>query len=169
MVRVLVVLLLVTNIFSQEGGASNTSADQDTMSLDSTIPSSAPVAVVEGYKVVVREGRIPGRKKRFGKMLLSPIDASAQQKLSQKVDLLLDAAGGDTLSLEARKSYDLNKDKISFNWSSMSDVDFKQDNQTAIGFRIPEVMLEQIFLFKLTLNDGRYNTEYFVGIKTKPG
>ncbi len=169
MVRVLAVLLLVSNVFSQEGGASNTSADQDTMSLDSTIPSTAPVAVVEGYKVVVQKGRIPGRKKRFGKMLLSPIDASAQQKLSQKVDLLLDAASGDTLSLEARKSYDVNKDKISFNWSSMSDVDFKQDNQTAIGFRIPEVMLEQIFLFKLTLNDGRYNTEYFVGIKTKPG
>jgi len=169
MVRVLAVLLLVSNVFSQESGASNTSAGQDTMSLDSTIPSTAPVAVVEGYKVVVQKGRIPGRKKRFGKMLLSPIDASAQQKLSQKVDLLLDAASGDTLSLEARKSYDVNKDKISFNWSSMSDVDFKQDNQTAIGFRIPEVMLEQIFLFKLTLNDGRYNTEYFVGIKTKPG
>ena len=169
MVRVLAFLLLVTNIFSQEGGASNSSAEQDTMSLDSTIPSTAPVAVVEGFKVVLREGRIPGRKKRYSKMRLSPIDAKAQQKLSQKVDLLLDAASGDTLSLEARKSYDENKDKISFTWASMSDVDFKQQNQTAIGFRIPEVMFEQIFLFKLTLNDGRYNTEYFVGIKAKPG
>ena len=169
MVRVLAFLLLVTNIFSQEGRASNSSAEQDTMSLDSTIPSTAPVAVVEGFKVVLREGRIPGRKKRYSKMRLSPIDAKAQQKLSQKVDLLLDAASGDTLSLEARKSYDENKDKISFTWASMSDVDFKQQNQTAIGFRIPDVMFEQIFLFKLTLNDGRYNTEYFVGIKTKPG
>ena len=168
MVRVLAVLLLVTNIFSQEGGTSNTSADQDTMRLDSTIPSTAPVAVVEGFKVVVREQRIPGRKKRYSKMRLSAVDAKAQQKLSQKVDLLLDAASGDTLSLEARKSYDENKDKISFTWASMSDVDFKQQNQTSIGFRIPEVMFEQIFLFKLTLNDGRYNTEYFVGIKTKP-
>ena len=168
MVRVLAVLLLVTNIFSQEGGTSNASADQDTMRLDSTIPSTAPVAVVEGFKVVVREGRIPGRKKRYSKMRLSVVDAKAQQKLSQKVDLLLDAASGDTLSLEARKSYDENKDKISFTWASMSDVDFKQQNQTSIGFRIPEVMFEQIFLFKLTLNDGRYNTEYFVGIKIKP-
>jgi len=168
MVRVLAVLLLVTNVFSQGVGASNTSA-QDTMSLDSTKPSSAPVAVVEGFKVVLREGRIPGRKKRFSKMRLMPIDAEAQQKLTQKVDLLLDAASGDTLSLDARKSYDENKDKISFKWASMSDVDYEQQNQTAIGFRLPEIMLEQIFLFKLTLNDGRYNTEYFVGIKTKPG
>ena len=168
MVRVLAVLLLVTNIFSQEGGTSNKSADQDTMRLDSTIPSTAPVAVVEGFKVALREGRIPGRKKRYTKIRLSAVDAKAQQKLSQKVDLLLDAASGDTLSLEARKSYDENKDKISFTWASMSDVDFKQQNQTSIGFRIPEVMFEQIFLFKLTLNDDRYNTEYFVGIKTKP-
>ena len=168
MVRVLAVLLLVTNIFAQEGGRSATPADQDTMRLESTIPSTAPVAVVEGYKVVAREQRIPGRKKRFGKMLLSPVDATAQQKMSQKVDLLFDAVSGDTLSLEARKSYDENKDKISFSWDSMSGVDFKDQNKTAIGFRIPEVMSEQIFLFKLTLNDGRYNTNYLVGIKTKP-
>ena len=87
MVRVLAFLLLVTNIFSQEGGASNSSAEQDTMSLDSTIPSTAPVAVVEGFKVALREGRIPGRKKRYSKMRLSAVDAKAQQKLSQKVDL----------------------------------------------------------------------------------
>ena len=84
MVRVLAVLLLVTNIFSQEGGISDTPADQDTTRLESTIPSTAPVAVVEGFKVVVREQRIPGRKKRYSKMRLSPIDATAQQKLSQK-------------------------------------------------------------------------------------
>ena len=168
MVRVLAVLLLVTNIFAQESGRSATPADQDTMRLESTIPSTAPVAVVEGYIVVAREQRIPGRKKRFGKMLLSPVDATAQQKMSQKVDLLFDAVSGDTLSLEARKSYDENKDKISFSWESMSGVDFKDQNKTAIGFRIPEVMSEQIFLFKLTLNDGRYNTNYLVGIKSKP-
>ena len=169
MVRVLAVLLLVTNIFSQEGGISGTPADQDTTRLESTIPSTAPVAVVEGFKVVAREQRIPGRKKRFSKMRLSPIDATAQQKMSQKVDLLLDAASGDTLSLEARKSYDENKDKISFSWDSMSGVNFKDQNKTAIGFRVPEVTVEQIFLFKLTLNDGRYNTNYLIGIKTKPG
>ena len=168
MVRVLAVLLLVTNIFSQEGGISDTPADQDTTRLESTIPSTAPVAVVEGFKVVVREQRIPGRKKRYSKMRLSPIDATAQQKLSQKVDLLLNAASGDTLSLEARKSYDENQDKISFSWASMSGVDFKQLNETAVGFRIPNVTTEQIFLFKLTLNDGRYNTNYLIGVKTKP-
>jgi len=168
MVRVLAVLLLVTNIFAQEGGISDTPADQDTMRLESTIPSTAPVAVVEGFKVVAREQRIPGRKKRFSKMRLSPIDATAQQKMSQKVDLLLEAASGDTLSLEARKSYDENKDKISFSWDSMSGVNFKDQNKTAIGFRVPEVTVEQIFLFKLTLNDGRYNTNYLIGIKTKP-
>ena len=168
MVRVLAVLLLVTNIFPQEGGRSGTSADQDTTRLESTIPSTAPVAVVEGFKVVARKQRIPGRKKRFGKMLLSPVGATAQQKMSQKVDLLFDAVSGDSLSLEARKSYDENKDKISFSWDSMIGVDLKDQNKTAIGFRVPEVMSEQIFLFKLTLNDGRYNTNYLIGIKTKP-
>ena len=169
MVRVLAILLLVTNIFAQEGDIFDTPVEQDTMRLESTIPSTAPVAVVEGFKVIAREQKIPGRKKQFSKMRLSPLDAMTQQKLNQKVDLLLAVASGDTLSLEARKSYDENQDKISFNWASMSAVDFKQQNETAIGFRIPEVMIEQIFLFKLTLNDGRYNTNYLIGIKTKPG
>ena len=169
MVRVLVVLLLVTNIFAQEGDIFDTPAEQETIRLESTIPSTAPVAVVEGFKVVVRERKRPGAKKQFSKMVLNPVDATAQQKLNQKVDLLIAAASGDTLVLDSRKSYDDNQDKISFKWASMSNMDFKQQNETAIGFRIPVVMIEQIFLFKLTLNDGRYNTNYLVGIKTKPG
>ena len=91
MVRVLAFLLLVTNIFSQEGGASNSSAEQDTMSLDSTIPSTAPVAVVEGFKVVLREGRIPGRKKRYSKMRLTALDAKLNfdgNALFRQTDLL---------------------------------------------------------------------------------
>ena len=169
MVRVLTVLLLVTNIFSQEGDIFDTPAEQETIRLESTIPSTAPVAVVEGFKVVARERKRPGAKKQFSKMVLNPVDATAQQKLNQKVDLLLAAASGDTLVLDSRKSYDDNQDKISFKWASMSNMDFKQQNETAIGFRVPVVMVEQIFLFKLTLNDGRYNTNYLVGIKTKPG
>ena len=169
MVRVLTVLLLVTNIFSQEGDIFDTPAEQETIRLESTIPSTAPVAVVEGFKVVARERKRPGAKKQFSKMVLNPVDATAQQKLNQKVDLLLAAASGDTLVLDSRKSYDDNQDKISFKWASMSNMDFKQQNETAIGFRVPVVMIEQIFLFKLTLNDGRYNTNYLVGIKTKPG
>ena len=170
MVRVLAVLLLVTNIFSQEGGIFDTPTEQETIQLDSTIPSTAPVAVVEAFKVVPRERKRPrpGAKKQFSKMRLNPVDETAQQKLNQKVDLLLAAASGDTLALDARKSYDDNQDKISFKWASMSAINFKQENETAIGFRIPEVMIEQIFLFKLTLNDGRYNTNYLVGIKAKP-
>ena len=169
MVRVLAVLLLITNIFAQEGDIFDTPAEQETIRLESTIPSTAPVAVVEGFKVVARERKRPGAKNQYSKMLLSPTDAASQQKLNQKVDLLLTASSGDTLSLEARKSYDENQDKISFKWASMSAVDFKQQNETAIGFRVPEVMIEQIFLFKLTLNDGRYNTNYLVGIKANPG
>ena len=170
MVRVLAVLLLVTNIFSQEGGIFDTPTEQETIQLDSTIPSTAPVAVVEAFKVVPRERKRPrpGAKKQYSKMRLNPVDETAQQKLNQKVDLLLAAASGDTLALDARKSYDDNQDKISFKWASMSAINFKQENETAIGFRIPEVMIEQIFLFKLTLNDGRYNTNYLVGIKAKP-
>ena len=168
MVRVLAVLLLVTNIFAQEGDIFDTPTEQETIRLESTIPSTAPVAVVEAFKVVARERKRPGAKKQYSKMRLNPVDATAQQKLSQKVDLLLAAASGDTLALDARKSYDDNQDKISFKWASMSAVDFKQQNETAIGFRIPEVMIEQIFLFKVTLNDGRYNTNYLVGIKAKP-
>jgi len=168
MVRVLAVLLLVTNIFSQEGDIFDTPTEQETIQLESTIPSTAPVAVVEGFKVVARERKRPGAKKQYSKMRLNPVDATAQQKLNQKVDLLLAAPSGDTLALDARKSYDDNQDKISFKWASMSAIDFKQQNETAIGFRIPEVMIEQIFLFKLTLNDGRYNTNYLVGIKAKP-
>ena len=169
MVRVLVVLLLVTNIFAQEGDIFDTPPEQETIRLEGTIPSTAPVAVVEAFKVVTRERRRSGAKEQYSKMRLNPVDATAQQKLNQKVDLLLDAASGDTLALDARKSYDDNQDKISFKWVSMSAVDFKQDTETAIGFRIPEVMIEQIFLFKVTLNDGRYNTNYLVGIKAKPG
>jgi len=171
MVRVLAVLLLVTNIFSQEGGIFDTPTEQETIQLDSTIPSTAPVAVVEAFKVVPRERKRPrpGAKKQYSKMRLNPVDETAQQKLNQKVDLLLAVPSGDTLALDARKSYDDNQDKISFKWASMSAINFKQENETAIGFRIPEVMIEQIFLFKLTLNDGRYNTNYLVGIKAKPG
>jgi hypothetical protein len=165
---VLAVLLLVTNIFAQEGDIFDTPTEQETIRLESTIPSTAPVAVVEAFKVVVRERKRPGAKKQYSKMRLNPVDATAQQKLSQKVDLLLAAASGDTLALDARKSYDDNQDKISFKWASMSAMDFEQQNETAIGFRIPEVMIEQIFLFKVTLNDGRYNTNYLVGIKAKP-
>jgi len=169
MVRVLAVLLLVTNIFAQEGDIFGTPTEQETIRLEGTIPSTAPVAVVEGFKVVARERKRPGAKKQYSKMRLSPVDATAQQKMTQKLDLLFAAASGDTLALDARKSYDENQDKISFKWASMSAVDFQQQNETAIGFRIPEVMIEQIFLFKLTLNDGRYNTNYLVGIKAKPG
>ena len=168
MVRVLAVLLLVTNIFAQEGDIFDTPAEQETIRLESTIPSTAPVAVVEAFKVVARERKRPGAKKQYSKMRLNPVDETAQQKLNQKVDLLLAALSGDTLALDARKSHDDNQDKISFKWASMSAIDFKQQNETAIGFRIPEVMIEQIFLFKLTLNDGRYNTNYLVGIKAKP-
>ena len=46
MVRVLAVFLLVTNIFAQEGDIFDTPADQETIQLESTIPSTAPVAVV---------------------------------------------------------------------------------------------------------------------------
>ena len=168
MVRVLAGLILVTNIFAQQGDIFDTPTEQETIRLESTIPSTAPVAVVEAFKVVVRERKRPGAKKQYSKMRLNPVDATAQQKLSQKVDLLLAAASGDTLALDARKSYDDNQDKISFKWASMSAMAFKQQNETAIGFRVPEVMIEQIFLFKLTLNDGRYNTNYLVGIKAKP-
>jgi len=168
MVRVLAGLILVTNIFAQQGDIFDTPTEQETIRLESTIPSTAPVAVVEAFKVVVRERKRPGAKKQYSKMRLNPVDATAQQKMTQKVDLLLAAASGDTLALDARKSYDENKDKISFSWDSMSGVDFKEQNKTAIGFRVPEVMFEQIFLFKLTLNDGRYNTNYLIGIKTKP-
>ena len=168
MVRVLAVLLLVTNIFAQEGDIFDTPTEQETIRLESTIPSTAPVAVVEGFNVVARERKRPGAKKQYSKMRLNPVDETAQQKLNQKVDLLLAVPSGDTLALDARKSYDDNQDKISFKWASMSAINFKQENETAIGFRIPEVMIEQIFLFKLTLNDGRYNTNYLVGIKAKP-
>ena len=104
MVRLLVVLLLVTNIFAQEGDIFDTPTEQETIRLESTIPSTAPVAVVEAFKVVARERRRPGTKKQYSKMRLNPVDATAQQKLNQKVDLLLDAATGDTLALDARKS-----------------------------------------------------------------
>ena len=169
MVRILAVLLFVTNIFSQEGGIFDSPAAQDTIGLNSTIPSAAPVAVVEGFKVVARDQKRPGAKTRFSKMRLSPTDAASQQQLDQKVDLVFTVSSGDTLSLDARKSRDDNQDKISYKWVSMSNVDIKQQTETAIGFRVPEVMIDQIFLFKLTLNDGRYNTNYLVGIKAKAG
>ena len=37
------------------------------------------------------------------------------------------------------------------------------------GEKTPEVMVEQIFLFKVTLNDGRYNTVHLVGMRAKQG
>jgi len=81
MVRVLAVLLFVTNIFSQEGGIFDSPTAQDTIGLNSTIPSAAPVAVVEGFKVVAREQKRPGAKTRFSKMRLGPTDAASQQQL----------------------------------------------------------------------------------------
>jgi len=77
--------------------------------------------------------------------------------------------GGDTISLDARKSYDDNQDKISYKWESMNNLGFAGASDTEIGFRIPEVMIEQIFLFKVTLNDGRYNTVHLVGVRAKQG
>ena len=56
MVRVLVVLLLVTNIFAQEGDIFDTPPEQETIRLEGTIPSTAPVAVVEAFKVVPVNG-----------------------------------------------------------------------------------------------------------------
>jgi len=89
--------------------------------------------------------------------------------MNQKVDIVFDVLGGDTISLDARKSYDDNQDKISYKWESMNNLGFAGASDTEIGFRIPEVMVEQIFLFKVTLNDGRYNTVHLVGMRAKQG
>ena len=107
MVRILAVLLLVTNIFSQEGDIFDTPTEQETIRLESTIPSTAPVAVVEAFKVVARERRRPGTKKQYSKMRLNPVNGTAQQKLNQKVDLLIEA-----LLLAARLASPLNISKI---------------------------------------------------------
>ena len=169
MVRLLTVFLFITSLYANANNEHSSFAEQDTVRLNQTVVSTPPVAVVEGFKIVLREQRISRGKNQFSKMRLDPIDAAAKEKMNQKVDIVFDVLGGDTISLDARKSYDDNQDKISYKWESMNNLDFKGTSDTEIGFRVPEVMIEQIFLFKVTLNDGRYNTIYLVGMRAKQG
>jgi hypothetical protein len=169
MVRLLIVFLFITSLYANANNELSSFAQQDTVRLNQTVVSTPPVAVVEGFKIVLREQRISRGKNQFSKMRLDPIDAASKEKMSQKVDIVFDVLGGDTISLDARKSYDDNQDKISYKWESMNNLDFKGASDTEIGFRIPEVMIEQIFLFKETLNDGRYNTVHLVGMRAKQG
>ena len=169
MVRLLTVFLFITSLYANANNELSSFAEQDTVRLNQTVVSTPPVAAVEGFKIVLREQRISRGKNQFSKMRLDPIDAASKEKMSQKVDIVFDVLGGDTISLDARKSYDDNQDKISYKWESMNNLDFKGASDTEIGFRIPEVMVEQIFLFKVTLNDGRYNTVHLVGMRAKQG
>ena len=169
MCRLLIVLLFITNLYANAGNEFSSFAEQDTVRLNQTVVSTPPVAVVEGFKIVLRENRISTGKKQFSKMRLEPIDEASKEKMNQKVDIVFDVLGGDTISLDSRKSYDDNQDKISYQWESMNNLEYKQVSDSEIGFRIPEVMVEQIFLFKVTLNDGRYNTVYLVGMRAKQG
>ena len=169
MLRLLAVLVLITNLYANADNEFSSFAEQDTVRLNQTVVSTPPVAVVEGFKIVLREQRISRGRKQFSKMRLEPIDAATKEKMNQKVDIVFDVLGGDTISLDARKSYDDNQDKITYKWESMNNLGFKEASDTEIGFRIPEVMIEQIFLFKVTLNDGRYNTVHLVGMRAKQG
>ena len=169
MVRLLAVFLFITSLYANANNEHSSFAEQDTVRLNQTVVSTPPVAVVEGFKIVLREQKISRGKNQFSKMRLDPIDAASKEKMNQKVDIVFDVLGGDTISLDARKSYDDNQDKISYKWESMNNLDFKGTSDTEIGFRVPEVMIEQIFLFKVTLNDGRYNTIYLVGMRAKQG
>ena len=169
MVRLLTVFLFITSLYANANNELSSFAEQDTVRLNQTVVSTPPVAVVEGFKIVLREQRISRGKNQFSKMRLDPIDAASKEKMSQKVDIVFDVLGGDTISLDARKSYDDNQDKISYKWESMNNLGFAGASDTEIGFRIPEVMIEQIFLFKVTLNDGRYNTVHLVGMRAKQG
>ena len=169
MFRLLIVLLFITNLYANANNEFSSFAEQDTVRLNQTVVSTPPVAVVEGFKIVLREQRISTGKKQFSKMRLESIDAASKEKINQKVDIVFDVLGGDTISLDSRKSYDDNQDKISYKWESMNNLEFKQASDSEIGFRIPEVMIEQIFLFKVTLNDGRYNTVHLVGMRAKQG
>ena len=169
MLRILAVLVLITNLYANADNEFSSFAEQDTVRLNQTVVSTPPVAVVEGFKIVLREQRISRGRKQFSKMRLEPIDAATKEKMNQKVDIVFDVLGGDTISLDARKSYDDNQDKITYKWESMNNLGFKEASDTEIGFRIPEVMIEQIFLFKVTLNDGRYNTVHLVGMRAKQG
>ena len=169
MLRILAVLVLITNLYANADNEFSSFAEQDTVRLNQTVVSTPPVAVVEGFKIVLREQKISRRQNQFSKMRLESIDAASKEKMNQKVDIVFDVLGGDTISLDARKSYDDNQDKISYKWESMNNLDFKTASDTEIGFRIPEVMIEQIFLFKVTLNDGRYNTVHLIGMRAKQG
>jgi len=169
MVRLFIVFLFITSLYANANNEFSSFAEQDTVRLNQTVVSTPPVAVVEGFKIVLREQRISRGKNQFSKMRLDPLDDASKEKMNQKVDIIFDVLGGDTISLDARKSYDDNQDKISYKWESMNNLDFKEASDTEIGFRIPEVMIEQIFLFKVTLNDGRYNTVHLVGMKAKQG
>ena len=169
MVRLLTVFLFITSLYANANNELSSFAEQDTVRLNQTVVSTPPVAVVEGFKIVLREQRISRGKNQFSKMRLEPVDAASKEKMNQKVDIVFDVLGGDTISLDARKSYDDNQDKISYKWESMNNLGFAGASDTEIGFRIPEVMIEQIFLFKVTLNDGRYNTVHLVGVRAKQG
>ena len=169
MLKLAVVLLLFTNLYANADNEFSSFAEQDTVRLNQTVVSTPPVAVVEGFKIVLREQTVSRRKNQYSKMRLEPIDAATKEKMNLKVDIVFDVLGGDTISLDARKSYDDNQDKISFKWESMNNLEFKATSESEIGFLIPEVMIEQIFLFKVTLNDGRYNTVHLVGIRAKQG
>ena len=66
-------------------------------------------------------------------MRLEPIDAATTKKMNQKVDIVSDVLGGDTISLDARKSYDDNQDKITYKWESMNNLGFKEARIQKLG------------------------------------
>ena len=93
MCRLLIVLLFITNLYANAGNEFSSFAEQDTVRLNQTVVSTPPVAVVEGFKIVLRENRISKDKKQFSKMRLEPIDEASKEKMNQKVDIVFDVLG----------------------------------------------------------------------------
>ena len=90
MLRLLAVLILITNLYANADNEFSSFAEQDTVRLNQTVVSTPPVAVVEGFKIVLREQRISRGRKQFSKMRLEPIDAATKEKMNQKVDIVFD-------------------------------------------------------------------------------
>ena len=76
MIRLLAVLLFITNLYANANDEFSSFAEQDTVRLNQTVVSTPPVAVVEGFKIVLRDQTVSRRKNQYSKMRLEPLDAA---------------------------------------------------------------------------------------------
>ena len=110
--------MFITSLYANANNEFSSFAEQDTVRLNQTVVSTPPVAVVEGFKIVLREQRISRGKNQFSKMRLDPLDDASKEKMNQKVDIIFDVSTSNLLE------YMVLPKSVSIKLSSLSCIDY---------------------------------------------